>query len=1023
MDLTLDDAGGDAKPEVRLPPPRTSEPQGTARNASQNEGFVYDLTSGIGERRRRRDVEGEIMGGSLSSSQLLQSHSQRSRNTRSVSQRDEMSVSATPRKIATPRKSVTPREQHPRTESSMTPSRRSRRTTIEDSEVMMQIDNVEMETEMEEPGPRVPYFEPLPDFTPQPASKKQFKKFSDWKMPDVPLDYAQIRKLWEKYINEFKDDHARFVADRMERARVANQKAERAWLEKQRKLDEETAARQTDTKWWDAPAISAPAVGKASENTFTFTMRPCVKGAQATKLHVEMTPMYSTSTDVPHYRTHYPIKRSQLMQSDRDLLFWPEATERDDLSEDEIKEKLKGQFHFRMLASRGAQTCYTQIGKQWQPYCEAFLEELNLSEEDMLRFLIDASCDEEIIKTEFKKILHDRKEVAPTKLLKDTRAELNRAPQASAGSIVKLLSKFWEDEKALALKELKFKYLALAFYAIGSCYRVEANMPCFNVIYCLLHSPHLDMAEFLDPESRDAKKELEYSAATHFDLACRICHVYPCFVHGIESLWDYRPPDPPESQDDDEHDLEDKLYPFFDTLTTLHRRSMGRKPVRAPLPMEDRQARDMEFEDEALYGEPNKQGKATVFFPCNHAGPCEEGICHCAHRFCEKSCGCDASCKNRFKGCKCARRGKVCSEESRCPCLKWDRECDPDLCGTCGVYEVLDPQNRDKDTEADASWFKERCQNCQIQRKVPKRTLIGQSTVHGIGLFAGEDIKRGEYIGEYLGAKLNWKQAERSGLYLLLNGYSYLFDMTGDQTVDSMVLGNKMRFINSIKDRWNCTPRVLMCNTEQRMALFASRDITAGEELSFDYGDHFFYNHEDSVVKRKEKGRSGAAMAAAAKAADVKGRYSRKPYGKRGPYKSNSKKKEKEKEKGAAAAVAVKEGKQATKTMRKSVVKEVRGAKVSALSVRAMVDALREEAGAGAGADKDEDDEDDMDIDGDGDVEMDTDNDSVDDSLDEDFDGAESEAEVAESSDGEDGEAESGAGSGRNVRRRRGGNR
>jgi hypothetical protein len=169
------------------------------------------------------------------------------------------------------------------------------------------------------------------------------------------------------------------------------------------------------------------------------------------------------------------------------------------------------------------------------------------------------------------------------------------------------------------------------------------------------------------------------------------------------------------------------------------------------------------------------------------------------------------------------------------------------------------------------AFFKERCQNCQIQRNVPKRTLIGESTVHGIGLFAGEDIKKGEYIGEYLGAKLNWKQAERSGLYLLLNGYSYLFDMTGDQTVDAMVLGNKIRFINSIVDKLNCTPKVMMCNTEHRMGLYATKDITAGEELSFNYGDNFFHNHSAQSKRKQEK----------EKAVGVK--Y------KRGPYKKKAK--------------------------------------------------------------------------------------------------------------------------------------
>ena len=726
------------------------------------------------------------------------------------------------------------------------------------------------------------------------------------------------------------------------------------------------SSKQSSANWWDAPTISTPAAGKPNDNQFTFTVKslPHAKGTQPTKLYVGMAQMTSKSIDVPHYKTYYPIRKSQLVQSDRDLLFWPEATERDELSEDEIKKELKGQFHFRMLSSRGVETKYSQIGRQWQPYFEAFLEELHLSDEDMLRFLLDSQYDANEVKAELLKIKHAKREMNPWKLLRETRKELGRAPQSLA--ISKKLSALREEEKDFALKPLKFKYLALAFYAVSGPYREHPDYSCFKVVYCLRWSPKLDMAKFLEtPGQQTAIERPQYSATTHFDLACRICHVYPCFVHGLDSMWDYRPPDPlydSDAEDDDTDSVEDSLCPLFDTLTHLHQRTLGRKPVRAPQMVEQRPERDGEFDNEALYGHPNRQSKVVVFFPCNHQGPCEEGVCHCAHRFCEKSCGCDASCKNRFKGCKCARKGKVCSEESRCPCLKADRECDPDLCGTCGVYDALDPQNRH---EEDPAFFRDKCQNCQIQRNVPKRTLIGQSTVHGIGLYAGEDIKKGEYIGEYLGAKLNWKQAERSGLYLLLNGYSYLFDMTGDQTVDSMVLGNKMRFINSIAGKWNCAPKVLMCNTEHRMALYATRDISGGEELSFNYGEKFFDNHKDSALRKMEKEK---LKDRSANATSTGKKYNRKPYGKRGPYKTKGKK-----------AVAVKEKNKAA-TVRKTLSKEVRPPKQKEVSIQMMVDALGGE---------DEEDED-ADVEGGAEVDVDMDNESVDDSMDEDFEDEES---------------------------------
>jgi hypothetical protein len=234
-----------------------------------------------------------------------------------------------------------------------------------------------------------------------------------------------------------------------------------------------------------------------------------------------MTPFTPKAVNVPHFRTYYPIRRSQLVQSDRDLLFWPEATENDNLSEDDIKNELKGQFHFRML-QRVVEVSYTQIGRQWQPYAEAFLEELGLSEVDVLRFLLDETWDAAFTE-DLANIKCKPKEVKPKDLLKQTRKELKRAPQLKA--IRERVREWNASEMGFDdLKREKFRYLALAFYAISSSYRYSNKASCFNVVYCLMASPSLDIAAFLrDP--KETVEVAEYTAKTHFDLACRICHV------------------------------------------------------------------------------------------------------------------------------------------------------------------------------------------------------------------------------------------------------------------------------------------------------------------------------------------------------------------------------------------------------------------------------------------------------------------------------------------------------------------
>jgi len=62
---------------------------------------------------------------------------------------------------------------------------------------------------------------------------------------------------------------------------------------------------------------------------------------------------------------------------------------------------------------------------------------------------------------------------------------------------------------------------------------------------------------------------------------------------------------------------------------------------------------------------------------CGKDCPCvENGTC------CEKYCGCSKSCKNKFRGCHCAKSQ---CRSRQCPCFAANRECDPDVCRNCWV--------------------------------------------------------------------------------------------------------------------------------------------------------------------------------------------------------------------------------------------------------------------------------------------------------------------------------------------------
>ncbi|KAI0253462.1 hypothetical protein BJV78DRAFT_211135 [Lactifluus subvellereus] len=231
--------------------------------------------------------------------------------------------------------------------------------------------------------------------------------------------------------------------------------------------------------------------------------------------------------------------------------------------------------------------------------------------------------------------------------------------------------------------------------------------------------------------------------------------------------------------------------------------------------------------------------------PCAHIGPCDQNNpeCTCAKEsvHCSTSCRCSTTCKRRWPGCRCLPKysGERQTCNRSCPCRRASRECDPMVCECDNLTHLTKHRINRKQPRKLCPDGEHFCQNSDIQRGLAARLEIKRGAF-GLGAFAVDRIRENQFIGEYVGELIPNYDDKRETLRGHV-GLNYNFGINPSTNIDSARVGNETRYINhGREDTANARAETRLVFGEQRIGFFALRNIKPGEELRFDYGEHYW---------------------------------------------------------------------------------------------------------------------------------------------------------------------------------------
>ncbi len=113
--------------------------------------------------------------------------------------------------------------------------------------------------------------------------------------------------------------------------------------------------------------------------------------------------------------------------------------------------------------------------------------------------------------------------------------------------------------------------------------------------------------------------------------------------------------------------------------------------------------------------------------------------------------------------------------------------------------------------------------------KTPKpagRIEVGESSVHGRGVYATQFIPKGTRVIEYTGQRISSESAPDDES----NPHTFNFGLESGEVINPEIGGNEARWINHC-----CDPNCEAIEEDGRIFIYAIHDIEPGQELFYDY--------------------------------------------------------------------------------------------------------------------------------------------------------------------------------------------